>query len=66
MRTIRGNSYLSRPAGTNKPYRLLTRQRIVQKEVFIGNRRPTDHYAPAAREFIAAEQLYDNQKGKRR
>ena len=66
MRTIRGNSYLSRPAGSNKPYRMISRRQVVQKEVFIGNHKPTDHYAPAARQFIAEEQLYDNQKGKRR
>ena len=28
------------------------------KVVYIGNRPPTDHYAPAAKRFVHAEELY--------
>jgi len=55
-----------RKAGSNKSFepRGLTRQSIsiVQKEVHLGNHQPTDHFAPAAGTFIAAEQLYDNRR----
>jgi len=40
MRTIRGNPYLSRPIGTNKPYHLVRREPVAAKEVFIGQRDP--------------------------
>jgi len=40
MRTIRGNPYLSRPIGTNKPYHLMRPASVAVKEVFIGQKDP--------------------------
>ena len=58
----------SRPAGSNRPFqpKLRDRIQIVSKEVFLGNHRPTDHFAPAAQAFIPAEELYDNQRPRKR
>jgi len=35
---------------------------VVEKEVHLGNHKPTDHFAPAAGTFIANEDLYENRK----
>lgn len=65
---MRGNPYLSRPVGSKEPPALRRRNLIVVKEVYIGNHKPTDHYAPAAKRFIPADELYvpRKQRQKRR
>lgn len=61
---MRSNPYLSRPAGSKEPFSFRFRRRTIEgKEVFIGNHKPTDHYAPAIGRFVPAEELYDNRKG---
>lgn len=40
--------------------------RVAFKEVFIGQHPPTTHYAPAAKRFIPAEELYVTRKQRQR
>lgn len=37
--------------------------RVAVKQVFIGQRPPSDHWAPAAKRFIKAEELYRPRRG---
>jgi len=65
-RTIHGNPSLSRPVGTNKPYRLV-RPKVAAKTVSISNRDPRHedpnwHWAAAAGIFVRVADLYDNRK----
>jgi hypothetical protein len=63
---MRSNPYLSRPAGSKEPFQFhFKRPTVVGKEVHLGSRPPSTHFAPAIGKYVPAEELYDNRPRKR-